>query len=1156
MAENVPIEVTKKSSRWWRQFDEQLEQRPAGRFNFWTRLQDRIRRTDEPATSPSSLRARLKEMADPLLFRPQVRTDVVVRRLQSPGGQIYVLKNAMAGTYLRLDRREFDLWRLMDGSRSVKDLMVVYFRRYKALAFGLITGLVEALQDGHFLVQPPVKVYQQVRTAVEARSPTRWSERLVQGFFHREFVLHGLNGPLTLLYRLGLRFLFAPPLLACLALLGLGGLVIFFLALENGADTYALLKVGDSYLLGLLALYLANLVTIFLHELAHALTTLRFGREVSRGGFMIYWGLPAFFVDTKDIWMESKGPRIAVSLAGPLADFVVGGVCALTAFLLPHWAGSVFLFKMAFMAYASILMNLNPLLELDGYFILIDGLDMPNLRARSLTFVRRQLWPKLRHREPFSREEWIFAVFGLLCALYAVVAVFLTVYLWQRQIARMFGDLWTKAAGWLRLLLVLLAAALLIPLALAFLVQVGRLLARTTRWLGRQGILDRPGVLAVLGFVSCLLLLGLARFLPPDWTEWYHDVLPASLLLAALVFLFVTARYYRGSGFLGVFVALGLALALLLADQSLYAVWLWRVPALRQLAFLPLLTAAFLAFQHNGLQHTTRLEKALMLVFLGMAFLVTLPAILWTLSPAGAGGQPPLIKQVLSAAAPPYLGMLAQMLLLPTFFAFMGTRFNLSWGLLLLATVGLVVQELALSYDATSPLPLPGQWLLASLVAGLLAVAFLLYYLAHLRAAYRRREWPPREALSDRERLRSAFGRFFETLFAQFQDLYGRRQAQAIDDRLDVAAVTAEWSVVVDRGRLRDVRVLDGVSLADQAADYREILNVAVDLMDDLAGERFLQRAIQTAHDSLPWQEREVLARHVLAFERWGESLSREFQVMRDDYHLLLRSMPLFAECSDEDIAALVAALRPEHVPAGRQFIRQGEQDDRAYLVRSGEVEMWQQKGQEREQLVAELRRGDYCGEYALLRGEPYDASYRAAIDSELLTMSRSDFNRLVRRRLAMRGQVERSSERVVLLSRIPVFAELSHIELTRLAARFHQGQVAPGERVIWEGKRGRAFFVVLAGSLTVVAGRGTPQERVLARLGVGEYAGEISLLLDQPAIATVIGGPEGATLLGLLRDDFEAFIRTHARALRRLEQVGSGRMLDTRRKLGPSSVV
>ncbi len=1106
-----------------------------------------------------SLRAWLKELADPLLFRPRIRADTIVRRLDTQGQPIYVLKNAHSGTYLRLNEREFYLWRLMDGSRSVKDLMVVYFQRYQALAFGLITGLVQALREGHFLVQPPVNIYQQATAVVEARSHTRWSDRLVQGFFHREFVVRGLDGPLTLLYRAGLRLLFTPPLLITLALLGLSGLMAFFLALEGGANTYALLKFGDSYVLGFLALYLANLVAIFLHELAHGLTTKRFGREVPRGGFMIYWGLPAFFVDTKDIWMEPKGARIAVSLAGSVADFVVGGVCALTAFIFPDWVGSVFLFKMAFMAYVSILMNLNPLLELDGYFLLMDGLDIPNLRVRSLDFVRRRLWPKLRRREAFSRDERIFAVFGVLCAVYAVVAVFLTVYLWQRQIARVFGDLWASAPDWVRVLLGLLAAALLIPLILAFVVQAARLAGRAARWLGQQGFLDRPGSLAALGFVTCLLLMGLSYFFPPDWVEWYQDTALALLLLAALILLIGTARYYRGSGFLGVFIALGLALALLLAHQTVRAASFQDVPVLRRWAFLPLLAAALLAFQQNGLEHTTRLEKALMLTFWGAAFLVTLPMILWTISSAAAGGQPLSIGRLLGAAAPPYLGLLAQTLLVPTFFAFVGTRFGLSWGLLMLAIAGLVAQDVALAYSATSPLSLwllSSRWLVTTPIVSLLTVAFLLYYLAHLRAAHHRREWPVRVALSDKERLRSAFGRFFETLFAQFQDLYGRRQAQIIDDRLDVAAVTAGWSVVVDRGRLRDAEALEDMSLADQAADYRQALNFTVDLMDNLAGKPFLKRAILTAYDSLPWQEREVLARHVLAFEPWGEGLSREFQVTRGDYHLLLRSMPLFAACSDDDIATLVAALRPERVTAGQQIIRQDERGDQVYLVRSGEVEVWKRKGNGREQLVAELHRGDYCGEYALLRGEPYDATYRASIDSELLAMSRNDFNRLVRGRMAMRRQIEQSAETVALLVRTPVFAELSHMELTRLATRFRQGRVAPGEVVIRQGQRGRAFFVVVEGSLTVVGEKGTAQERVLAELGVGEYAGEVSLLLDQPAIATVMGGRQGAMLLGLLRDDFEAFIRTHVTAFRRLEQVGSGRVLDTRRKLNLSGVV
>jgi putative peptide zinc metalloprotease protein len=1150
------LEITKEGGPWWRQFDERLQQTPDRQFRFWTSLRSLLYQAGAEAPGRISLRAWLKELADPLLFRPEVYTDVVVRRMESQGQRIYVLKNPQAGTYLRLNEREFHLWRLMDGSHSVKDLMAVYFQRYRALAFGLITGLVQALREGHFLLQPPVNVYQQARSAVEARSPTRWSDRLVRSFFHHEFVLQGLDRPLTLLYRAGLRLLFAPPLLVLFALLGAGGLAAFFLALEGGADTYALLKFGDSYLLGLLALYLANLVTIFLHELAHGLTVKRFDRQVPRGGFMIYWGLPAFFVDTQDIWMEPKGARIAVSLAGPLADFVVGGASALAAFLLPDWAGSVFLFKIAFMAYVSALMNLNPLLELDGYYVLMDWLDIPNLRARSLAFARRQLWLKLRGRETFSYEERIFAVFGVLCAAYALVAVFLAVYLWQHQIARVFGDLWANADDWMRVLLALLAAALLIPLVLAFLMQAVRLSGRFARWLGQQDFLDRSGWLAAFSFTAMLLLVGVSFLLPPDWVDWYRDTLPAALLLAALALLFGTARYYRDSGFLGVFVALGLATTLLLAHQALYAAFLLDLPALRQLAFLPLLVAAFLAFQRHGLAYATGWEKALMLSFIAAAFVVTLPAVLWTISAAEAAGESLWLGQLLAAAAPPYFGMLAQTLLAPTFFAFVGTRFGLSWGLVLLATAGLVAQDLALAYDATSPLPLPGLWLANNAIAILLAVALLLYYLAHLRAVYHRQEWPTRVAMSDKERLRRAFGRLFETLFTHFQDLYGWRQAQIIDDRLDVAAVTAEWSVVVDRGRLRDARALDDLSLADQALDYRQVLNFTVDLMDNLAGRPFLERAILIAYDSLPWQEREVLARHVLAFEPWGEGLSRDFQATRDDYHLLLRAMPLFARCSDEDIAALVAALQPERVPAGRQIIRQGERGDRVYLVRSGEVEVWRRGESGRERLVAELRRGDYCGEGALLQGEPHDATYRASVDSELLVMSRSDFERLVRRRMAMRGQVERSAETVALLARIPVFAELNHMELTRLAARFRRGRLPPGEVLIRQGRQGQAFFVVEEGSLTVIGDRGTSQERVLAELGAGEFAGEVSLLLDRPAIATVVGGPEGAMLLGLLRADFEAFVRAHARAFRQLEQVGSGRVLDTHRKLRLNGVV
>ena len=68
-------------------------------------------------------------------------------------------------------------------------------------------------------------------------------------------------------------------------------------------------------------------------------------------------------------------------------------------------------------------MNLNPLLKLDGYYILMDWLEIPRLREKSLAFIGKPLREKLRKREAFSRDEKIFAVFGALSGLWTLIAI-------------------------------------------------------------------------------------------------------------------------------------------------------------------------------------------------------------------------------------------------------------------------------------------------------------------------------------------------------------------------------------------------------------------------------------------------------------------------------------------------------------------------------------------------------------------------------------------------------------------------------------------------------------------------------------------------------------------------------------------------------------
>jgi putative peptide zinc metalloprotease protein len=128
------------------------------------------------------------------------------------------------------------------------------------------------------------------------------------------------------------------------------------------------------------------------------------------------------------------------------------------------------------------LFNFNPLLELDGYYMLIDFLDRPQLRAEALRFVRGPLWTKLWRRESFSREERVLALFGVSCVAYAVLAVGLGVRAWQALllppiIANLTsGDLPRQVLG-LVILVVILSVVLLAAVAL-----VQRLAHPVARW--------------------------------------------------------------------------------------------------------------------------------------------------------------------------------------------------------------------------------------------------------------------------------------------------------------------------------------------------------------------------------------------------------------------------------------------------------------------------------------------------------------------------------------------------------------------------------------------------------------------------------------------------------------------------------------------------
>jgi monovalent cation:H+ antiporter, CPA1 family len=93
-------------------------------------------------------------------------------------------------------------------------------------------------------------------------------------------------------------------------------------------------------------------------------------------------------------------------------------------------------------------------------------------------------------------------------------------------------------------------------------------------------------------------------------------------------------------------------------------------------------------------------------------------------------------------------------------------------------------------------------------------------------------------------------------------------------------------------------------------------------------------------------------------------------------------------------------------------------------------------------------------------------------------------------------------------LSRLSLFADLSHPQIESIAHRFDEAVFAEGERILRAGLSGGAIYVIVEGEAVV---RIDGQERV--RFGPGEFFGEIGILLDEPPNADV----EAATLLRCL---------------------------------------
>lgn len=227
----------------------------------------------------------------------------------------------------------------------------------------------------------------------------------------------------------------------------------------------------------------------------------------------------------------------------------------------------------------------------------------------------------------------------------------------------------------------------------------------------------------------------------------------------------------------------------------------------------------------------------------------------------------------------------------------------------------------------------------------------------------------------------------------------------------------------------------------------------------------------------------------------------------------------LFRELAAEDLRALAAAVKPEEHKRGSYVVREGEPGERLYLVLAGRLEVRRDFAPGRSEPVAEMGEGEVFGEIALLQGGVRTRSVRCLEKSILLGLDKADFERLVLSKLS-RTAVEDAVQKVGFLQQIELTRHWSQATLADFARRSKLKEYPENAVIIEEGDNNHWFFLVHRGELEV-----RRKKEMLRRLKLGDSFGEMSLISDGIATATVVVRSKAASCLVISGGDFLDFV-------------------------------
>ena len=357
----------------------------------------------------------------------KLRNDLVISEAVVDGQDVVNIKDPMRDNYFRLRAPEYWLISQLDGVTSYDEIAQRFREKYNAnIDSNAILQFVELLETEFFLEN------QRAEQAVSRKSygnesrKSLFSKILFIKF--KAFKPGKLLDRVTELYR---------PLHTGMGLFLQGLVILFGLILFANNYSHFTISLYQLYSVStIFTIMVSFFILIVIHEFAHAVTCRIYGGQVNEFGFLLMYFQPCFYCDISDAWLfKKKRQRLAVTLAGPYSELLL---LTLTLVVWRMTVPETFLHDVSqilvIVIWVTAIFNLNPLIKLDGYYLLSDWLDIPNLRSKSFAYlsnVFKQVilgWD-IEKIDVDSRNKRIYILYSLLASLYTsfIIIYFLTI---------------------------------------------------------------------------------------------------------------------------------------------------------------------------------------------------------------------------------------------------------------------------------------------------------------------------------------------------------------------------------------------------------------------------------------------------------------------------------------------------------------------------------------------------------------------------------------------------------------------------------------------------------------------------------------------------------------------------------------------------------